>query len=881
MSAAAPAPSLAARLAQAGDDADWRDLARAELGEHREVLAAAFAAGEAVERLIGRRCALIDAIVTVAWQRCLGEAEGIDLLATGGYGRGELYPFSDVDLLVLAEPRVQKAREPALARFFALLWDAGLQTSHAVRSVEECQHAAREDIATLTSLLELRSLGGGDASREALVKALSPNKLWPPDKYFEAKREEQRARHARYNDTADNLEPNLKEGPGGLRDLHTVTWMGMRLYGVPGLRALVPLGLLGENECASLEERWADLARLRFGLHLVAGRREERLLFDHQKALAALMGLKDEEGNLAVEQMMQGFFRAASTMLRINDRLLQRFEEQLAGAAPPVPVQPGFELRHGYLAMPEARRLGRGMAEMLELFAVWTRLETARGLHSETARALAESLPAIRPYPEESEAVRARFIELLAQPNAVDMLKRMARLGVLGRYLPEFGKVAGRMQYDLFHVYTVDQHTLTVLDLLQRFLRGAPVPGFSMTAEIVPRLRKPFLLLLAGLFHDIAKGRRGDHSVLGAEDVRVFAVAHGLPSADVELLSWLVREHLLMSTTAQRQDISDPAVVSRFAERMADREHLDYLYLLTCADIAGTSPKLWNGWKDRLLADLHTATRYALRRGLEHPLNADDIVADTRNMALARLLDEGFDEAAVEALWSTFPTEAFLRYRPDQIVWQTKGMIAGAQAGSQVLVRSQDTPGGFEVFVRTPDRDGIFAALVASLDRLGLGVLDARILESSDRHALDNFQVLAGAQAPEPRRIVETLLLALRDPMAIKPARRVTPRHLRHFRMPVQLEVDQAGPQRTRLGLVATDRPGLLADVAQVLRSQRLRVHDARIATFGERVEDIFLISDQHDRSLPPEGIEQLRAALVACLDGEQGNGASQSGRAG
>jgi [protein-PII] uridylyltransferase len=876
---AAPASALAARLAQASDDADWRDAARAALGEHRDVLTEAFSAGEAVERLIGKRCALIDTLVSQAWLRCLDAKAALTLLATGGYGRGELYPFSDIDLLVLAEPRVQRNHEPQLARFFALLWDTGLASSHAVRSVEECVHAAREDIATLTSLTELRTLAGEDTAREALVKALSPKKLWPPNKYFEAKREEQRARHARYNDTADNLEPNLKEGPGGLRDLHTVTWMGMRLYGVPGLRALVPLGLLGEVECSSLEQKWADLARLRFGLHLVAGRREERLLFDHQKTLAALMGLKDEEGNLAVEQMMQGFFRAASTMLRINDRLLQRFEEQLAGAAAPEPVQPGFELRHGYLAMPQAIRLGRGMGEILELFAVWSRLDQARGLHSETARALAESLPTIKPYDEESEAVRARFIELLAQPNAVAMLKRMARLGVLGRYLPEFGKVAGRMQYDLFHVYTVDQHTLTVLDLLQNFLRGAPVPNFSMTTEVVPRLRKPFLLLLAGLFHDIAKGRRGDHSVLGADDVRGFAEAHGLPSADVELLVWLVRNHLVMSVTAQRQDISDPEVVSRFAEIVADREHLDYLYLLTCADIAGTSPKLWNGWKDRLLADLYTATRYALRRGLEHALNAEDICADTANMALASLLDAGFDEAAIEDLWKTFPDEAFLRYRPDQLVWQTHGLLAQTHQASQVLVRAQDTPGGFEVFVRTPDRDGLFAALVATLDRLGLGVLDARVMNSTDDHALDNFQVLAGSQPPEPQRIVDTLQAALRDPGAVKPARRAMPRHLRHFRVPTRIDFDRLDAQRTRLSLVATDRPGLLADVAQVLRSHRLRVHDARIATFGERVEDIFLISDQHDRSLPEDTMETLRTALVACLEGETGNESRQSSR--
>jgi len=740
-------------------------------------------------------------------------------------------------------------------------------------------NAARDDIATLTSMMELRTLAGADASRLALARALSPKKLWPPGKYFESKREEQRARHARYNDTADNLEPNLKEGPGGLRDLHTVTWMGMRLYGVPGLRALVPLGLLGEVECSSLEQKWADLAKLRFGLHLVAGRREERLLFDHQKTLATLMGLQDEEGNLAVEQMMQGFFRAAATMLRINDRLLQRFEEQLAGVAAPVPVAPGFELRHGYLAMTDSARLNRGMGEILELFAVWSGLQSARGLHSETARALAESLPAINAYQDEPESVRAQFIELLAQPNAVAMLKRMARLGVLGRYLPEFGKVAGRMQYDLFHVYTVDQHTLTVLRIMDDFLRGGAVPGFAMTAEVVPRLRKPFLLLIAGLFHDIAKGRRGDHSQLGAEDVRAFAEAHGLPSADIELLVWLVRHHLLMSVTAQRQDISDPEVVTRFAELVADREHLDYLYLLTCADIAGTSPKLWNSWKDRLLADLHTATRYTLRRGLEHPLNAEDIMADTGNMALAKLLDGGFDEEAIARLWSTFPDEAFLRYRPEQLVWQTHGILAQADKSSQVLLRDHDTPGGFEVFVRTPDRDGVFAALVATLDRLGFSVLDARILNSTDGFALDNFHVLGSGHVPERARIIDTLYAALGDPAAVKPVRRAMPRHLRHFRVPARVEFDtlEAG-NRTRLSLVGTDRPGLLADVAQVLRSNRLRVHDARIATFGERVEDIFLLSDQNNRALgDSESLAQMRSALIACLEGDVANGKKTS----
>ncbi len=860
------------------DDAAWRDQARHTLAVQREQLRNDFAAGEPIERLIHQHREAIDSVVISAWQRCLGDVDDLSLLATGGYGRGELYPQSDIDLLVLAEPSSQQAHAAGLARFFALLWDAGLAAGHAVRSVEECVEASRADIATLTSLMELRVLAGGEGACPPLVAALAPATLWPPKEYFQAKREEQRGRHARFNDTADNLEPNLKEGPGGLRDMHTLAWMAMRLYGVPGLRALVPLGLLGDGELTSLEREWRVIARLRFGLHLVAGRREERLLFDHQKSLAALLGLQDEDGSLAVEQMMQGFFRAAATMLRINDRLLQRFEEQLAGASAPVPVSLGFELRHGYLAMTVPTRLNDGMSAMLELFEVWTRLEPAPGLHSETARALAEALPTIKAYVEEAPEVRRRFVELIASPNAVAMLHRMARLGVLSRYLPEFGKVSGRMQYDLFHVYTVDQHTLTVLKLMDGFLHGT-VSGFAITQEVVPRLRKPFLLLIAGLYHDIAKGRRGDHSVLGAEDVRAFAEAHELPSADTDLLAWLVREHLLMSITAQRQDISDPEVVTRFATRVADREHLDYLYLLTCADIAGTSPKLWNSWKDRLMADLYTATRYALRRGLEHPLNAEDIEADTGNMALAKLLDDGFDEGAIQNLWTTFPDEAFLRYRPEQLVWQTEGVLALDHQQIQVLVREHGSPGSFEVFVRAPDQDGLFAAVVATFDRLGLGVLDARVLTSNDGYALDNFQLQAGAEAPEHARIIERLQTALRDPASAWPARRATPRHLRHFRVPVRVDFDtlESG-ERTRLSLVCTDRPGLLADIAQVLRQDRLRVHDARIATFGERVEDFFLLSDENDRAVQDtELLVTLRDALVACVEGETSHGKAET----
>ena len=387
--------------------------------------------------------------------------------------------------------------------------------------------------------------------------------------------------------------------------------------------------------------------------------------------------------------------------------------------------------------------------------------------------------------------------------------------------------------------------------------------------EVMPRLRKPHLLWLAGLFHDIAKGRGGDHAEKGGEDFRRFAEVHQLPLADWQLVEWLVRQHLLMSFTAQKFDISDPEVINAFAKKMADREHLDYLYVLTCADIAGTSPKLWNAFKDQLLAELYTATRYVLRIGLEHPLNAEDISAETRNMALAKLMDAGFSEADVSAIWLSFPDVAFLRYRPDQLVWQTQGILSAIASPSQILVRELGGSDSLEIFVRTPDIDGIFSGLLATLDRLNLSVLHARILPSSDGYALDNFITLKGSHTPENKRIAQTLMAALKDPEHIKPAKHLLPRQLKHFKTATRIEFSQqTESDRTVMSIVCADRPGLLADIAYVLLQKKIRVHDARIATFGERAEDIFVLSDRNDHAITNDSsLHAIRTALLDYLE--------------
>ncbi|WP_435574628.1 [protein-PII] uridylyltransferase [Alterluteimonas muca] len=863
-----PPPPGAER--ESTSDAAWAAEARAALADHDAQLAARFDDGEDVDRLLAARATAVDGWVRQAWARCVPADAPLALFAVGGYGRGELFPHSDIDVLALAGEGAGAPHADALGRLFALLWDAGLKVGHAVRTAGECTCEADADLTVQTNLQDARPLLASQQDVRTLAQAIAPERTgWTAQRYFDGKREEQARRHARFGDTADNLEPNLKDGPGGLRDIQTLRWMARAVFGVHGFEQLIALGQLGVDELATLERERQALSRLRFGLHLVAGKAEERLRFDHQKALAARLDHVGEADNALVEQMMQGFYRSAAVVLRINDRLLQRFEEHIEGEGELVVLDAAFVSRRGYLAARDEVWPRADIGAVFDLFAAWAAQPDLRGLHSQTARALAESLHALPSWRDATAAERLRFLELLRGPVPVRTLERMARLGVLGTWIPEFARVTGRMQFDLFHVYTVDQHTLAVLRNIASFADEAEDARFSGAHGVWPALRKPELLLLAGLFHDIAKGRGGDHSELGAVDAREFCEGHGLADADTALVEWLVRQHLLMSTVAQKHDISDPVVIHRFASEVADRERLDYLYLLTCADIAGTSPRLWNAWKDRLLTDLRTATRLALRRGLENPVAAAQRTAETRDQARGLLAARGVDDA--DALFARMPEEAFLRGRADQVAWQALSLRAAAAGDTVVRVRrlAEGVP-ALEVFVHSPDRDGLFTAIAITLDRSGLAIQQARALDGPAGTIFDVFHVLPSdpRHMPDPQAIERKLASVLAGSLDVHPARRTQPRHLRHFRVVPQIGFDDSADGRhTIFSLVATDRPGLLADVAHVLRSQRMRVHDARIATFGERVEDVFRLSDRHNQPLDGPARDALREALLATLD--------------
>jgi [protein-PII] uridylyltransferase len=867
-------PDLPRRLPPAqprsGVSQQARRALRQLLEDDARAAAARFGMGADALDLVRGRAAVVGEVLGHAWRACLGDVSGCALFAVGGFGRGLLFPHSDIDLLVLAEAAAMPREARAIEAFLACLWDIGLKPGHAVRTLAGCRTLAASEVSVYTSLLDARRLAGDAACAGALAGIVDDPGLWPPDAFLAAKKAEQAARHARFGDTAYNLEPNLKEGPGGLRTLDLMRWLGRRITGAGEFPAMAGAGLIDAAELTDLQHAGALLARYRYALHLAAGRAEERLLFDHQRALAATFGYRDAHaGNLAVEQFMQAYYRAATAVERLGLQLVERFTELLEPVAAAPRVLDGDFRAIGARIEPASPDLFlRRPRALVDVFTVQLDHPGLRGLSAQSMRLLQQALARHGDAFAADPEVMVAFLALLRHgAPAVESLARMNRHGVLAALLPEFRRVVGRMQYDLFHAYTVDEHTVRVLRNVARFADPASATGFPLAPAIFNDLEKPELLILAALFHDIAKGRGGDHSVLGETDARAFCRRLGLSAADTELVAWLVRWHLLMSTTAQRQDISDPEVVHRFAVQVADRGRLDHLYLLTMADIAGTHPGLWNEWKARLLADLHAATRYMLRAGLGRPPEAEARIAECRALAEGLLVDAGLAPTRARELLAGFPERSFLRHRPAQMAWQARAIDA-ARGQPVVALRPQSARGGSsELFVSGPDRDGLFAAIAATLDRFGCSVMLARLFATPGGQVFDSFELLdAATQAPIDAARARDLEAALRRALAARdPTPRITRRSLsrrqRHFQRPPRIDFSEVGGM-TQMALITSDRPGLLAEIALALREARVRVHDARIATFGERAEDFFVLSDENNAMLD----EARRAALGAIL---------------
>ncbi len=828
------------------DPRGWRETLR--LG--RDVIRHAFDGKVATRPLLMRYRRLVDEVLQSLWTAVQLPATA-SLVAVGGYGRGDLFPHSDVDVLILLEANPDAATQAAIEHLVGLFWDIGLEVGHSVRTVAECLEEARRDVTVQTNLLEARYLCGERRLYRDFELAFRAE--LDPQVFFEAKLLEQDQRHARFNDSAYSLEPNLKESPGGLRDLHNLLWLAQAAGIGRRWSDLAEAGLLNAGELRQIQALERFLFGLRFRLHYLAGRREDRLLFDYQNALAVQFGISATATRRASELLMQHYYRSVTIVAQMRDILIPGLRARVFPVLtelPPTALNERFQVRGNMMEAVDEDVFEREPGAILECFHLLQRHPELQGMTAGTLRALWRARDRINPAFRRNPANRARFMAILREPRGLTWAMRsMNRYGVLGRYIPAFGRVVGQMQHDLFHIYTVDAHILKVLRNMRRLNIPELAHEYPLASRLISGFEHPEVLYLAALFHDIAKGRGGDHSTLGAVDARRFCRQHGLATNDVELVAWLVSQHLSMSATAQKQDLSDADVIAGFAERIPDERHLIALYLLTVCDIRGTSPKVWNAWKGKLLEDLFYATRRLL--GSDSPQPSGIAVVKAEAQRILRLY--GLEANVQDVLWESLDDSYFLRHEAQEIAWHTR-LLWNLAASAKTVVRARLSPigEGVQVLIYSPDWDQLFVRICGFFERLNYTILDAKIHTTRNGHALDSFLVMDDAQRKVPYRdflsYIEHELAKLLETKNLPQQAglgRIS-RHLKHFPIApeITLRPDEKGTFHI-LGIVAGDRPGLLSAIAQVLHQHHVNINAAKISTLGERAEDTFMIQGE------------------------------------
>ena len=819
---------------------------------------------EPIETLVAELAGSFDRIIADLWHQHFANTTGCALFAVGGYGRAELHPGSDIDILVLAEK--SKVHREAIEAFLRDLFDLNIEVGHSVRDIKTCVRECRADITVATALFERRFLCGDDSLTAPLAKALGHPKVWPVEDFFVAKRDEQVARHRHYDHVDYKLEPNIKTSPGGLRDIQTTLWVCNRRYGTTNIDELVTLGVLTANEARWLKDGRRFLWWVRYGLHALAGRKEDQLHFARQRELSQRLGFMDTENKSSVELFMQHYYRHVLALSDVNDIVLQHFQESSAAKKRPKleRLNERFQLINGRLDILEPDVFLRQPSAMLEMFLLMAQRQENISVRVSAIRALRDAVHLIdADFRCNVENCRL-FLNILKSPyTVVTQLTRMRRYGVLGRYLPAFGDIVGQMQHDLFHIYTVDAHTMMVIRNMRRFRYEHALETFPIAHRCVKSIPKGELLYIAGLFHDIGKGRGGDHSELGAEDAKLFCQQHGLNEADTALVCWLVRQHLYMSSVAQNRDIYDPEVVADFAAEVKSQMRLDYLYALTVADINATNPNLWNGWRATLMRHLYAETRRVLRAN-DEPMDRQESVRAFQESAMEQLHAQctDLDVAQLEAIWQDLGEDFFLRHTTREIVSISRELLAHPIDGEAfVAISKPDTDsveeGATKIYVLDKDRSNTFAAIVVTLSQLGLTVVDAYINKASDNRYFDMFTVLdsEGAEVVDPaarrsilRRVKDTL--ADPEPSTSGAGLRVS-RRLKELKIPASVTlIAEPHDHAAVLNITASDRPGLLATIALVLVEMGLEITSARITTLGERVEDVFVVVSKDGESL-------------------------------
>ncbi|HET8817357.1 MAG TPA: [protein-PII] uridylyltransferase [Pseudidiomarina sp.] len=835
-----------------------------------------------IETLLLARSDCIDSLLQTLWQQCQFPDQGLALVAVGGFGRGTLHPGSDIDLLFLHEHPLPNAIKEKIATFIQFLWDVRLDVGHSVRTLADCREQAEREVTVATSLLEQRLICGDSELATVLQQETFHQFPWSSRAFYQAKHDEQQQRHLQFHGTSYNLEPNIKSSPGGLRDIQTVGWIAKRHFQTQSEESLVQYGFMTAAELLELREQQRFLWRIRFALHLEAGKKEDRLLFDYQVGVAQRMGYGNT-GKVAVEAMMKDYFNAVAAVRELNAMLLQFFEQAILGADESTETQTlddNFYLYNHCIAARYDTVFDRDET-LLELFLHVARHDSIKTIQAHTIRLLRSARQRLL-YPLCSQPnCRRLFLELLTLPKGCGLaFQLLHEHRILAHYLPQWAQIVGQMQFDLFHAYTVDEHTFRLVRNLYRYTLPEQADDFPLCSQLVASMQHPEWLYIAGIFHDIAKGRGGDHSELGEQDVRHFGELHELPERATELIAWLVRHHLYMSVTAQKRDIHDPEVVREFALTVQTQERLDYLYCLTVADIRATNSTLWNNWKATLLENLYHATTAFLARDAktETPSAAREMrqrIGEHQAHAMGLLLSAGFDAQTIEVLWGRFTADYFLRHRPEQIAWHTQH-IARLENEEQlplILVGDENNQGTTELFLYHQEQDYLFAAIAAVLEGQNLSIHDAQILATRDGYVMDTFVVLQqNGQPLTDARHIESLKQQLHDVLRSRQpmpgVKRRLPRRLRSFTVATRIEfVPTKNRHRTAFELVALDRPGLVARVARVLQQLDLNILTAKISTVGEQAEDLFIVTTRRHEALDAEQQHELRQRIITALE--------------
>ncbi len=831
-----------------------------------------------IEKVVRATAARTDEILIEAWQAHFRQASQITMVAVGGYGRNELNIHSDIDLLFLhdfSDSIEQSLDDSGIGAFIQFLWDIGLEVGQSVRSVEECLMQANQDITIMTNLLESRFLAGDKARYQRFNQQIREHSSWTNESFYAAKHEEQLNRHERFDDTTYKLEPNIKKSPGGLRDIQTISWIANKIYGTSDPDSLNSLGLLTEDELDLFKASRNTLWSIRNALHILNGRAEDRLLFTHQQDIAARYGFTDKPGQLAIEQLMQEYYRAAHDIRRLNEFILQLIDESLgdAQASQRIELDEFFYIQSGYLGLSSKDTFAQNPGQILRVFNLYQRHHYAlKGFSADCARAIREARPLIDEVYRENPQNLTLFLAIFKRETGLThTLRKMHQFGVLGAFLPVFGKIEGQMQHDLFHAYTVDAHTIMVVRNLRRCAMERFRHELPDITDLALRTDKRYRLYLAALFHDIAKGRGGNHDKLGAEEARIYCEKLGLPRADTDMIVWLVLEHLKMSTISQREDLSDGDVIQGFAELTGNQERLDNLYLLTVADIRGTSASTWTAWKGHLLRQLYLATS-ALFSEHEHDTEPASQIETKRAGTLA-LLENRIPRERFDQYWAMLDEEYLHMYAPDTIAWHAEAICQASALDLPVVeIRYITEIEAGQYLIYTADTDVLLSTVTSVIEQLGQNIVQARIHAANPGFTVLIFTVTSDHTESDlqdldsHRERMRSALLQAREHRA--PIKKMIPRRLQQFHIEANIRFTIAQDEQTTIiSITALDQPGLIHIIATAVAKCRIRLISAHITTVGEKAEDRFIVSQRNTKqALNKKQQTCLKDALLKAL---------------